>query len=144
MLVLVVIGWLTLRPAPEVTGLADLTPWWCISCGEAGSADLFQNLLLFLPLGLAWRRAGTTLLPALLAALALTMTIEATQALTLPGRDAALGDLLANSLGEGLGWALWPILTRAMRPDTRLANILAGGALAASNRCWPPGCWSPT
>ncbi|MDZ4389468.1 MAG: VanZ family protein [Gemmatimonadales bacterium] len=131
LLVLVVIGWLTLRPAPEVTGLADLTPWWCISCGDAGSADLFQNVLLFLPLGLAWRRAGATFLPALLAALALTVTIEATQALTLPGRDAALGDLLANSLGGGLGWALWPTLTRAMRPDTRLADQLAGAAMAA-------------
>lgn len=128
---LVVIGWLTLRPAPESSGLADLTPWWCISCGDAGSADLFQNVLLFLPLGLAWRRAGSTLRPALLAALALTLTIEATQALTLPGRDAALGDLLANTVGGGVGWALWPFLARVMRPDARLADKLTGVALAA-------------
>lgn len=131
LLALAVIAWLTLRPAPQAIGIADLTPWWCISCGDAGSADLFQNVLLFLPLGLAWRRAGAAGGPTLLVSLAITLTIEVTQAFTLPGRDAALGDLLANTIGGWLGWALWPLLTRIGRPTPRLADRLAGVALAA-------------
>lgn len=125
------IAWLTLRPAPQSIGITDLTPWWCLSCGEAGSADLFQNLLLFLPLGLAWRRAGAAAGPTLLVSLALTLTIELTQAFILPGRDAALGDLLANTLGGGAGWALWPVLTGIGRPTPQLASRLAGVALGA-------------
>ena len=84
--------------------MVDLTPWWCVSCGPAGTADQLQNLLLFVPLGLAAGLAGWGMGTTGIAMLALTLTIEGSQALLGSGRDAALGDVLANGLGGLLGW----------------------------------------
>lgn len=135
---LLVARW-TLTPAPHAVGLVDLTPWWCISCGEAGTADLFQNLLLFLPIGLALRAIGWRLPRTAAVALLLTLGIELTQAALLPGRDAALGDLLANTIGAVIGWLALPALAAVLRPEVasneRLAAIvlvLFGAQLAAS------------
>ncbi len=124
-----VIAALTLRSAPNAAELVALTPWWCVACGEAGAADLFQNVLLFLPLGLAWRgwgwRLGTTAGIALLA----TVAIEATQALALSGRDAALGDVMANTAGAVVGWWVAPLLLRLRHGDPTVARRAAAAAL---------------
>lgn len=99
-----VILWLTLRGDPHAASAVDLTPWWCVSCGPAGTADQLQNLLLFVPLGLAAGLAGWGMGTTGIAMLALTLTIEGSQALLGSGRDAALGDVIANGLGGLLGW----------------------------------------
>ena len=114
------IFFLTLRGSPGSAAAVAATPWWCLACGPMAGADLFQNLLLFLPLGLVlglarWRWTGSALL-----LLAIPIGIEVTQALLRTGRDAALGDVLANAAGGLLGWwlgaggltrlARWPLL----------------------------------
>lgn len=135
------VAWWTLTPAPHAVGLVDLTPWWCISCGEAGTADLFQNILLFVPLGLGLRALGWPLPRSATTALLLTLSIELTQATLLPGRDAALGDLLANTFGVIIGWLARPIAGAGVRPTpatgARIAAItLALFALQLTGTAW--------
>jgi hypothetical protein len=115
----------TLTPAPEAAAAADLTPWWCISCGEIGTADLLQNLLLFLPVGALLRQIGWSAGRAILCGFVITLAIELTQATLLPGRDAALGDLLANVAGTAAGWALLPALWAIAFPTAATAPRVA-------------------
>ena len=100
-----VILWLTLRGDPHAASAVDLTPWWCVSCGPAGTADQLQNLLLFVPLGLAAGLAGWGMGTTGIAMLALTLTIEGSQALLGSGRDAALGDVLAPMSRIARSWS---------------------------------------
>lgn len=100
------IGLATLRPAPAEVANVARTAWWQVGAGEIGLADLIQNLLLFLPLGAAARAAGWTARRTALVACLGSIAIELTQAIALPGRDAALGDVLANTLGGAMGWWL--------------------------------------
>lgn len=104
--VALLIGVATLRPAPADIANVARTAWWQVGGGEIGLADLIQNFLLFLPLGAAARAVGWTARRTLLVACLGSVAIEVTQALALPGRDAALGDVLANTLGGALGWWL--------------------------------------
>ncbi len=105
-LLVAVVLLLTLRAAPEAARAAAATPWWCLSCGPAGGADLFQNLLLLIPLGFALRRAGWSFGAVALATLLLPAAIELTQQLLIVGRDAALGDVLTNWAGALIGYRL--------------------------------------
>jgi len=122
---LLLIGRWTLTPAPGATAAAQFTPWWCISCGEIGTADLLQNLLLFLPAGLLLRTMRWSAPRTILGGLVATLAIEFLQAAFLPGRDAALGDVLANLAGTAGGWMLLPTLGAIVAPTARTANRLA-------------------
>lgn len=147
---------LTLRPDPGAIEAVGRTPWWCLSCGEAGTADLLLNLVLFAPLGWGLARCGLRRGSAILAALGTTILIEVAQGLALPGRDAALGDVVANTLGAAAGflaarllmagpptwlapitllgfagqllvsWWFWSPATEAASREVRLAPVLAG------------------
>lgn len=120
---------LTLVPAPGSLAAIRATPWWCVSCGAAGSADLFQNLLLFVPLGFALARMGVSRARALPLLLLLPVGIEIVQALWITGRDATLGDVLANGSGGLLGFwfgvrARLPV--RGARHGWRWAALMLG------------------
>jgi len=106
----------------------------CLACGDLGGVDFLLNLALFGPLGLALHHAGVPLRRTALVAFGLTVGIEVFQFLFLPGRFAALGDLVANTSGGVLGWILgrtWPLVaTPAPAMARRLAVItLTGVAL---------------
>lgn len=105
---LLVVAVLTLRNDPAAAARVAETPWSCILCGDAGGTDFVLNLLLFLPFGLLARAAGWRLGRLALCALALTIAIEVTQGTLLVGRDAALGDVVANTAGAMVGWWLFP------------------------------------
>lgn len=111
------ISWLTLEPLPDQAGATQLTPWTCLFCGAQGGADFLLNIALFVPLGAALVWLGSGRLKALAAGASLSLAIELAQATLAAGRDPALGDVLANSLGA-------------------LAGASAAGAL--------PGLWYPT
>lgn len=142
--------WLTLRPDPVAASGIDQTAWYCIACGPAGTADLFQNTLLLLPLGLAAGLAGWSLRRAAPALLALAVGIETLQAVIGNGRDAALGDVIANGAGGLLGWCLVllggrqrPRLLRAVAPSVVglfIAQLIAtaslNGAMLAGPEPW--------
>jgi glycopeptide antibiotics resistance protein len=63
------------------------------------------NVLLFVPLGAALAFRGLTRRRSALIGLAFAATIEAAQYFVVPGRTAAVDDLLLNGLGVVLGHA---------------------------------------
>lgn len=131
----------TLLPAPPPDPTAagaqpGTTPSLCLVCGAFGSADFLLNTVFFMPLGLlvylaSGRRSGLGL--AFLTGLALSTAVEAGQ-LLVPGRYATLGDVIANTLGAGLGgmaarWRPWLVCPRP-GPSGRLS--IAAGAVAGT------------
>lgn len=131
-----VIGWSTLRSAPTQAAEVAALHWYCVVCGQSGIADLFLNVLLFIPLGVAARAAGWPLARSFLAALVLTVSIEVIQGTVLVGRDASLGDVLANSAGNVVGWSGFPLLLALRRPGDRLAWRGAWTVLLLSAAVW--------
>ncbi|MCA9769489.1 MAG: VanZ family protein, partial [Gemmatimonadetes bacterium] len=117
---------LTLWPNPGAAQAIAETPWWCIVCGAHGGADVFQNLLLLLPLGFCLGRGGWPRGRSLLVVFLLPIGIEALQGLAIPGRDAALGDVLANAVGGVLGLAIGARLRHRPIATARLAPAALG------------------
>jgi hypothetical protein len=136
------IGLLTLRPAPEAAAQAARTPWTCLVCGEAGTVDVFQNLLLFLPLGLAARWLGWGWSRSVGLALLGSIGIELAQATLVVGRDAALGDVAANALGGLLGWGLGgPMWGMVRRPHGRTATAASLALLGVMTALFALTAW---
>ena len=123
------IGLMTLLPS----GSYEPTPAFCIVCGSLGGVDFTLNVFLFLPLGLGlyWLTGRWTTAVAL-AALT-TLAVETLQWRFIPGRDASLGDLIANTLGAALGaWIAamgWSVLHA---PPARIRAIAAALGVATS------------
>lgn len=126
---LAVIAWLTLRPTDPGSPL----PAYCVFCGQLGGLDFVLNTALFIPLGIGLRwltgRAGMTVL----IGVATTLAIEGLQWRFIPGRDASLGDLIANTVGTVVG--VWlategvQLLTASQERVRRLC-VLCGVAVA--------------
>lgn len=133
---LVVVGALTLTGAPDQAMRAASTSWNCLACGDAGGTDLLLNLLLFLPLGIFARAANWPLKRTALLLFLLTVGIEATQATLLTGRDASLGDVLANTAGGIGGWLFLPMFASALKPTLRFALRAAVATLIATSLIW--------
>lgn len=98
-------------------------PSTCVACGVLPLAGAVLNVLLFVPLGAAaalrWRGAR-----ALMPGPALSLLVELAQTVV-PGRQPALGDLLANSAGAALGVAIVRAAALLRRPDGGTAAVLA-------------------
>jgi VanZ like family len=121
----------TLTSSPDPNGLAQLTPLWCIVCGELGGSDVIANLLLFLPFAMGLRLAGLSWRRTVLIAAAVSLTVELLQLVAIPGRDASLSDLLTNTGSGAIGATLAPWLLGAVRPSaTRATKFLAAGTAA--------------
>jgi hypothetical protein len=58
---------------------------------------------------------------------ALSALIEAAQLMVIPGRDATIGDVLTNSLGGALGFAVARNIFILLRPAPRMAVVLGIG-----------------
>jgi glycopeptide antibiotics resistance protein len=65
-----------------------------------------SNILLFLPLGAALRLRGFAIGKSALIAFALSGTVEVAQLLFVSGRTTSVDDVLLNTAGAGLGYAL--------------------------------------
>jgi VanZ like protein len=121
----------TLTPSPDPNGLAQLTPLWCIVCGDTGGADIVANLLLFLPFAIGLRLAGVSWRRTVLASAAVSFTVELLQLVAIPGRDASLSDLLANTASGAIGAAIAPRLPGVLRPSPAQAvRLLLIGMVA--------------
>jgi len=92
----------TLVPTRPSTG----TPFWCLACGDYALADVVANVALFVPLGWALARTPVRLPGGLACVLTTTIGVELLQYTIVPGRDAALSDILTNTLGGVAGMAL--------------------------------------
>ncbi len=122
---------LTLVPNPRQVSASELTPLHCLVCGETGGADVFLNLLLFMPaaaglrlLGWPWRRVVT-------ACALLSLGVESLQHFVVRGRDASLSDLITNATGGAVAATLAARLPLLLAPPPRPARWLSLAAAAA-------------
>ena len=93
-------------------------------------ADGLRNIVLFMPLGMAWSTFRTTRRNVVAIGLALSVCIELMQ-IAIPGRHSSALDIAANTLGTGLGIAFASALPDLLRPSRDLALRLSIGASAA-------------
>jgi len=124
-----VIAVATLIPTRQSTG----TPFWCLVCGDYALADVVANVALFVPLGWAIARTPMRVRAGLAVVLTTTIGVELLQYAIVPGRDAAVSDILTNTLGGAAGMAL-PWLQRTIAESgarALCAAILYGVLLLA-------------
>ncbi|HEX2218974.1 MAG TPA: VanZ family protein [Gemmatimonadales bacterium] len=122
---------LTLYPSPKQAKSAALTPLYCLVCGESGGADVFLNLLLFVPMAAGLRLLDWPSLRVVAVSAALSLGVESLQYFVVEGRDASLSDLLTNTTGGAVGAALASRARRLLAPGLHLARKLSAGAAAA-------------
>lgn len=133
---------LTLWPLPEFTYRASLSPVSCLVCGDQGMQDVIQNILMFLPLGVALRAAGVRTSRALLCGMGLSLFVETMQYFVVPGRDASLSDLITNTTGTWLGATVAPLIPLAFRPSPGQAARFGLGAVTCWALLWTFGAWA--
>jgi len=119
---------LTLSPQPTAEAMAPRKA--CVICGTAAGSDVLANVLLFAPLGVGLALLGVRWRRALLAGLALSLGIELTQYLAIPGRFASVSDVLTNTTGAALGALLVASWRTWCRPAPRVGIALATMASA--------------
>ncbi len=117
---LAVIAFVTLRPAEQLVVL----PAFCVFCGPLGGVDFLLNTALFIPLGLGLRLLTGRWSTAVVIGALTTLVIESLQWRFIPGRDASLGDLIANTLGTMIGAWLAMAVPRVLNGSSDLARRL--------------------
>jgi hypothetical protein len=113
----------TLLPQSGIAAESHL----CLVCGSLGGVSAILNVLLFLPLGIGLAIYGFSAKRAVVLMCVLGMLIEIAQLLFIPGRNATIGDVLANSLGGALGFAISGNAFILLRPSPRIATLLTIG-----------------
>ena len=105
----------------------------CVFCGDRALADVLINAVLYLPVGAGLAMSGVRLSRIVLAGILLSSTIEAVQVI-LPGRDASVGDVIANTLGTALGALIVFASPHWLRPLRHASNrlCLSASALAVA------------
>ena len=117
---LVVIGFATLLP----TAPGPAAPHLCVICGSFGTVDAILNLGLFVPLGVGLALSGVGAKRAIIGMFLLSGFIELAQ-LVIPGRDSTIGDVLTNTLGGALGFALARSAYSWLDPSPAMARTLS-------------------
>jgi VanZ family protein len=100
---------------------------FCLICGSVGTVDALLNIILFLPLGVGLALFGIRTKNAVIWMFALSALIETAQFFVISGRDATVGDVLTNTLGGTLGFAIGRYHALWLRPPPRVARNLALG-----------------
>jgi len=115
----------------------------CVTCGR-GVADVFNNLLLFAPIGIGLALLDWRTPRAVLALLAFSIVLESAQ-LVIPGRHASVADVMLNGLGGASAFFVTPRLHVLLVLRARLASRLAVAAalLAAVLSAAPAWLFAP-
>lgn len=116
----------TLTPSPSTVPPAGP---WCLVCGDIGTVDALQNIVLFVPFGVGLALMGVGARRAVLLAFALTTTIELLQFWVIPGRDGTLGDVTMNTVGAALGAALVAWRANPFHPTVPAARWMRSAAV---------------
>ena len=104
---------LTMRPSSGKGTLLNLVP--LSFQGPGAVVDAVLNVGVFIPLGLLLVAAGVRFAVALLIGLLLSVGIELSQYLAQVGRTADVNDLLTNTTGTVLGWAVGTAIVHVTR-----------------------------
>ena len=104
---------LTMRPSSGKGTLLNLVP--LSFQGPGAVVDAVLNVGVFIPLGLLLVAAGIRFAVALLIGLLLSVGIELSQYLAQVGRTADVNDLLTNTTGTVLGWAVGAAIVHVRR-----------------------------
>lgn len=134
----------TLRPSPRDVEQVEAASRICLLCGDRGTADALLNLCLFVPLGLLLGLRRRSALNAVVLGAVVSASVESAQ-FFLPGRHPAIGDLVWNALGTGLGATATAHLgsyfaTRAQPAWVATATAAAlGAAIIAAGWLLGPG-----
>lgn len=127
LVLMTVAGILVLTLTPTSDSWSRYAPW-CILCGERVGSDVVLNLMLFAPLGAVLTRRSEPMRAVVVSTL-LSLVIELLQTMV-PGRDASLRDLLANSFGATIGSMCVMLLPQWRRAGpTALRRVIAMGLL---------------
>jgi hypothetical protein len=118
---LMVIAYATLLPEPP----EDVGTVFCLLCGPLGGVSGILNVFLFAPLGLGLALSGLPPKRAILGMCALSVLIETTQFFAITGRFATVGDVITNSIGGALGFAIGFYAPVLLRPASRAASNLS-------------------
>ncbi|HXG97670.1 MAG TPA: VanZ family protein [Gemmatimonadales bacterium] len=94
--------YLTLRPG---TGLVAEGWSYDLTSGDAALAELIQNLILFIPLGISLTLAGVRSRSVVLIGALLSFSVEFAQR-SIPGRDPSVGDIITNTVSTAIGTLL--------------------------------------
>ncbi|MDR0787702.1 MAG: VanZ family protein [Gemmatimonadota bacterium] len=108
------------------------TPGFCIFCGERGGSDFLSNIILFAPFGLALAVRGVSGPLVFLIGGLFSLGIETLQIDIIAGRDASLGDLIANTLGAFSGWLCFRTLCFLNQPPSSIRRSLGATAITAA------------
>ncbi|HEY3279470.1 MAG TPA: VanZ family protein [Gemmatimonadales bacterium] len=129
----------TLRPAGT-----DLAPGWSFALiqGDEGISGVLENIILFVPFGvaLALGRWSTAAVRLVALGTALSFCVEFAQQ-WIPGRDPSLSDLLFNTLGTATGVAIARTAPRWLAPPAPLAAWLALATALAAAAVWLGTGW---
>jgi len=117
----IAIGFATLLPEQQVANESH----FCLVCGSLGGVSAILNVFLFVPLGIGLYLAGFPAKRALLGMCALSALIEVAQFLVIPGRNATIGDVVTNSVGGALSFAIGHYAFTLLRPSPRIASALS-------------------
>jgi len=109
-------AYVTLRTGSGLGARLNLVP--LMFDGRGSVMDAIFNVLAFVPLGVALAVAGMRFPGALAVGLASTLAIETTQYVLDDGRTADINDVITNTTGALVGWALAATL-RAVVEATR-------------------------
>ncbi|MBF4636102.1 VanZ family protein [Agreia pratensis] len=104
---------MTMRPGSGKGSLLNLVP--LSFQGPSAVVDAVLNVGVFIPLGLLLVAAGVRFSVALLIGLLLSVGIELSQYLAQVGRTADVNDLLTNTAGTVLGWAVGAAIVHVRR-----------------------------
>ncbi len=100
--------------------------------GDEGLAEVLQNIILFVPLGLTLALGTTRALRLVAVGTLLSLSVEFAQQ-WIPGRDPSVGDLVFNTLGTAVGVLLTRTAPRwLLAPPTAAARLSLAAALAAA------------
>jgi hypothetical protein len=120
------IGALTLTPG----GGGPRLPVLCVVCDSFAVTDFVANVGLFVPLGVGLALLGLSGARATGLALIASTAIEVVQYIALPGRNASVRDVVANTTGTALGWAIVASFATAVWPSAQAAKRLTAAAVA--------------
>ncbi|MFN8666708.1 MAG: VanZ family protein [Gemmatimonadaceae bacterium] len=129
MLITIVIAFVTLGDGIPPNATEVVPPWTCLVCGAGGGADALLNVALFVPLGAALFGAGVGRGRSLLLCITASAAIEVAQATVIPFRYPALGDVVWNGVGGGLGVLAAAAGRRLVLPDPQRAASFAWWAV---------------